>query len=91
MMMFGMFGVGLLFLLLVIGLPVGLVILALTDGIGILRQRSHQNMVQQEIQPSHHIAIQPKIIGAVSRYCAHCGAGLQPEWSHCPQCGAPIE
>ncbi len=21
--------------------------------------------------------------------CSHCGAGLQPEWTHCPQCGAP--
>lgn len=23
------------------------------------------------------------------RTCSHCGAGLQPEWTHCPQCGAP--
>ncbi len=22
--------------------------------------------------------------------CSHCGAKLQPEWNHCPQCGAPI-
>lgn len=21
--------------------------------------------------------------------CSHCGAGLQAEWRHCPQCGAP--
>jgi hypothetical protein len=22
--------------------------------------------------------------------CSHCGAKLQPEWLHCPQCGAPV-
>ena len=25
------------------------------------------------------------------RYCSHCGAGLQSDWSHCPKCGAPIQ
>jgi len=25
------------------------------------------------------------------RSCSHCGAGLQEGWTHCPQCGAPIE
>lgn len=24
------------------------------------------------------------------RFCSHCGAGLQANWPHCPQCGAPI-
>lgn len=24
------------------------------------------------------------------RFCSHCGAGLQANWTHCPQCGAPI-
>lgn len=24
------------------------------------------------------------------RFCSHCGAGLQEDWTHCPQCGAPI-
>jgi hypothetical protein len=23
------------------------------------------------------------------RFCSHCGAGLQENWTHCPQCGAP--
>ena len=23
------------------------------------------------------------------RVCSHCGAGLQEDWAHCPQCGAP--
>ena len=25
-----------------------------------------------------------------ARACAHCGAGLQTGWSHCAQCGAPL-
>jgi len=25
------------------------------------------------------------------RFCSHCGAGLQAEWTHCPQCGAFID
>ena len=24
------------------------------------------------------------------RTCSHCGAGLQDDWTHCPQCGAPV-
>ena len=24
------------------------------------------------------------------RFCSHCGAGLQENWTHCPQCGAPV-
>ena len=26
----------------------------------------------------------------MKRLCAHCGAGLQAGWAHCPQCGAPV-
>ena len=24
------------------------------------------------------------------RACSHCGAGIQTGWSHCAQCGAPV-
>jgi hypothetical protein len=24
------------------------------------------------------------------RFCSHCGAGLQDDWTHCPQCGALV-
>jgi hypothetical protein len=24
------------------------------------------------------------------RFCFHCGAGMQVDWTHCPQCGAPV-
>jgi len=23
--------------------------------------------------------------------CSHCGADLQVGWTHCPQCGAPVD
>ena len=23
----------------------------------------------------------------LKRFCSHCGAGLQGDWTHCPQCG----
>jgi hypothetical protein len=25
-----------------------------------------------------------------ARACLHCGTGLQTGWSHCAQCGAPV-
>lgn len=90
MMMFGMFGVGLLLLLLVIALPVILVILILTGGAGFFRRVSQSDANRRLIQPSNNVTIQPNKVDSVSRFCAHCGAGLQPGWSHCPQCGAPI-
>ena len=32
------------------------------------------------------------IVAPISgRFCSHCGAALQTGWTHCPQCGAPIE
>jgi hypothetical protein len=27
--------------------------------------------------------------GSSRSACSHCGASLQAEWRHCPQCGAP--
>lgn len=27
---------------------------------------------------------------AGTRPCSHCGAALQSDWSHCPQCGAKV-
>ena len=47
--------------------------------------RQNQNQVYQPGVPTNQPA--PK----ADRYCSHCGAGLQSDWSHCPQCGAPIQ
>jgi hypothetical protein len=38
---------------------------------------------------------QTRVLGAsgisasAAHPCTHCGASLQAEWAHCPQCGAP--
>jgi hypothetical protein len=88
-----MLGFGLLIMLLLIGLPI-LLGVALLGGTGVLfrsrnqpptawqapQQRMASNPGAQPVQPP----------SAPARYCSHCGAGLQADWTHCPQCGAPI-
>lgn len=32
----------------------------------------------------------PVPFSPASAACSHCGAALQPGWSHCPQCGAAV-
>lgn len=91
-MMFGMVGIGLLVLLLVIGLPVLLAAVLISGNMGIFQRSSSSSSVQQPAQPGNFLTIgQNKPVEAVSRYCSHCGAGLQSAWTHCPQCGAPIQ
>lgn len=29
--------------------------------------------------------------GASTRACLHCGVSLQTDWTHYPQCGAPVK
>jgi hypothetical protein len=87
-MAYGSFGLGWIVMLVVICLPV-LAVLGLI-GVGIYvynRNRSitRQNQAYQPGVPTNQPA--PK----ADRYCSHCGAGLQSDWSHCPQCGAPIQ
>lgn len=86
-----MFGFGWLMMLLVFGLPILLVVLLLIGAAGYFQNRGHnipftQNQVQS-IRPAANTS--PST--SYSRYCSHCGAGLQSDWTHCPQCGAPIE
>ena len=90
--MFGMFGFGWLMMLLVIGLPILLVVLLLVGSAGFLQNRVQSSSVIQNQPPIYYssadsIQQAPK----ADRYCSHCGAGLQTDWTHCPQCGAPIQ
>ncbi len=85
-----MMGFGLLFMLAVLALPVLLIVgLAMW----MMRQTPQRNPPQPPaVYPP--VATPPKVASPASpssapRACSHCGAGLQPEWSHCPQCGAP--
>ena len=84
--------VGLLFLILIIGIPIFLGIALLAGGFRIFQKRIQPvNMIQTPVYAMSNQAVQTSQTSAApSRYCSHCGAGLQVDWTHCPQCGAPI-
>jgi hypothetical protein len=90
--MFGMFGLGWLMMLLVVGLPVLLVILLLWGTAGFLQDRSQSRSTPLIQSPIYRSTTYPNPSALkADRYCSHCGAGLQSDWTHCPQCGAPIQ
>jgi ABC-type uncharacterized transport system YnjBCD permease subunit len=87
-----MFGFGWLMMFVVIGLPILLIVLLLAAAAGFLPNLRRSGSVMQ----NHSSVYQPVVNSSLSattatRYCSHCGAGLQSEWTHCPQCGAPIQ
>jgi hypothetical protein len=79
-----MMGFGFLSMLLVIALPiVGIVALV----IWLSNANRKENLFGLN-SPSEK---QEQATGSgAKRFCSHCGAGLQAEWTHCPQCGAPV-
>jgi zinc-ribbon domain len=91
-MMTGMFGLGLVLILLVIGLPVLDVVLLASGSAGLLNNRVNNPTSSSEIRSS--ISSQAKTDTPVldpTRYCFHCGAGLKDGWTNCPECGAQIQ
>jgi hypothetical protein len=89
-MMFGTLGFGWLMMVLMIGLPILCVILILMAAAGLFQNR-FLNVAPVREQPQVERKINSSTNGvSVTRYCAHCGAGLQADWTHCPQCGAPV-
>ncbi len=92
MMMFGMFFIGLIFLAVLIGIPVLLVTMLVSKGSNPL-QRVAQAVSTPAVNPSEYrpTTSQNSSVETISHTCAACGAGLQSNWSHCPQCGAPIK
>ena len=91
-MMYGMFGFGWLMMLLVIGLPILLVILLLAGSAGFFKTWGQSGTSAQNQPPMYYSTANANLqTSNASRYCSHCGAGLQSDWTHCPQCGAPIQ
>jgi hypothetical protein len=90
-MMVGLFGLGWLAMVLMIGLPILGVVLLLLAAAGFFQNRS-LNVVPIKNQEPLNRTLDNTSIGApvTGRYCAHCGAGLQADWTHCPQCGAAV-
>jgi uncharacterized iron-regulated membrane protein len=80
-----MMGFGFLAMLLVLALPiVGIVALVIW-----LSNANRQRNLFGLNSPSER---REQTTGSgAKRYCSHCGAGLQEDWTHCPQCGAPVE
>jgi hypothetical protein len=93
-MMFGgelMFGMALLIMLLVFGLPLLLVIAVLGGVPGFLQKQNRPaDGAQKPVSAASNLVVQLGQAVVPARYCAHCGAGLQTDWTHCQQCGAPI-
>jgi hypothetical protein len=88
-MMYGISGIEWIMILLFICIPI-LVILGLV-GLGVYvydRNRGSARQNQGQVNP---ISVTPApTIPKADRYCSHCGTALQADWSHCPQCGAPV-
>ncbi len=74
---------GLLFMLLVIGLP-ALLIAAVIAGVWGLSSRRNGPLPSTPTYSSPTALTTPMM-----RHCSHCGQGLQDDWTHCPKCGAP--
>lgn len=87
-----MLGMGLLMVLLVIGIPVLLVFAFLGGAAGFLPKQNHSaDSVPQPTGAATNPVVQSgQTVVTPVRFCTHCGAGLQSDWTHCPQCGAPI-
>jgi hypothetical protein len=87
-----MFGMGLLIMLLVVSIPI-LLVVALLGGVAgsLQKQYRPEDIVQKRLYTaSNQVVPSGQAVVTPARYCAHCGVGLQADWTHCPQCGAPI-
>jgi uncharacterized paraquat-inducible protein A len=75
---------GFLFLLLV----VAVLVVGVIAGLAWLNRTNRQGNPFSVNAPSEK---REQIEGPEARrFCSHCGAGLQDDWTHCPQCGAPV-
>ncbi len=79
-----MMGFGLLTMFAVLVLP-----LVLIAGLVILLIGVGRNRTTTPPPPSQSSPGIPTAGAESGRVCSHCGARLQPDWAHCPQCGAP--
>ncbi len=77
MMAGGMFGFGLIAMLLGFGLLMAL--------FAVLVWAPARNG-----NPSQPAVAGASAGGSSQKACSHCGAAIHPDWSHCPQCGTPV-
>jgi hypothetical protein len=87
-MMFGggmMLGIGLLMMLIFLGLPILMVVAVVAVMTGLLGRRAGP-----VFPPSTPAALASAPTAPPACYRAHCGQGLQADWTHYPNCGVPI-
>jgi uncharacterized membrane protein len=88
-MMIGTIGFGWLMMVIMIGLPILAVILILMAAAGFFQNGSFSIAPIRDEQQGNRPTDSSSSV-STARYCVHCGAGLLSEWTHCPQCGAPV-
>lgn len=76
-----MFGFGFLIMLAVFVLPILLVLLIVGGVWGVGQANLPRFALPTSTAPST----------SATRYCSHCGQGLQNDWKACPHCGAKID
>ncbi len=85
-----MMGFGFLFMLALLAIPI---LLFVGVAVWIMKQSAQPNRPQPPAVNPPNTAkpavVPPAPSASAGRACSHCGAGLQPDWTHCPQCGAP--
>ncbi len=87
-----MFGFGWLMMLLWIVVPLVFIGIIAAVVIGFWYSRSESTSNPPAVSALPRRDIYTSSPGpSPSRYCSHCGAGLQADWTHCPQCGAPVQ
>ena len=75
---------GVLFILVVVGLPILLIVAAVAGVWGLSSRRSGL------AAPSGGYDRLVAPAKSFTRFCSHCSQGLQADWTHCPQCGATV-
>ena len=86
-----MFGFGWLMMLLVIAVPILIIAFIIGGAVLLLQNRGTGSSSLSSPVPAGQPEVRPtSTTPPPARYCSHCGAGLQSDWTHCPQCGAPI-
>ncbi len=83
---------GFLMMVAVIAIPLLLIALLVGGSAGIFQRWAHNT----GSPTSSYTPVQPTSNNIpdhtpATKYCSHCGAGLKADWTHCPQCGAPVE
>ena len=86
-----MIGLVILVILALAGLVVLAVAMLLRGGNSARESQKVNEWDSQNLPPTNASTEYPAPSASVPvRYCAHCGAGLQIDFTHCPQCGAPV-